>query len=85
MDHVASVPVLGDQILQTEVLPENDPQIFNGKLSERFLPQSMTSANEKVGKCSLSPILPNEGESSKGCPVIAYLPCRPASRLDIEH
>ena len=53
MDHVASVPVLGDQILQTEVLPDHDPQIFKGKLSERFLPQSMTGANEKVG-CRLS-------------------------------
>jgi hypothetical protein len=46
------------QIVQTEILPDHDPEILDRKIAERFSSESMASTHKVRGKRRLSPILP---------------------------
>jgi len=46
------------QIVQTEILPDHDPEILNRKIAERFPPESMACTHKVGGKRRLSPIVP---------------------------
>ncbi len=47
-----------DQKVQTEILPDHDPEILDRKIAERFSSESMASTHKVRGKRRLSPILP---------------------------
>ena len=48
----------GDQIVQTDILPDHDPEILNCKLAERLSSECMAGGHKVGGKVGLSPILP---------------------------
>ncbi len=44
------------QIVQTDILPDHDPEILDRKIAERFSSESMASTHEVGGKRRLSPL-----------------------------
>src|SRR5258707_13285556 len=46
------------QIVQTDILPDHDPEILDRKIAERFSSESMASTHKVGGKRRFSPILP---------------------------
>src|SRR4051794_30014541 len=46
------------QVVQTDILPDHDPEVFDRKIAERFSSESMASRHKVRGEIGLSPILP---------------------------